>query len=220
MKTKTKNTALIIVNAVIAALVPGAWLFMALRGGGALSAQGLSSLRFFTVLSNILEGAASLWLVIELIGLMRGRREALSHRVYLLKYVSASAVAVTFSVVVFFFVPLTGVRAMYQGANFWYHLIVPVLAMAEFAVLDRFGSLSLWEAFLAPLPELIYGTGYAVNIIVNGVGEGPDTNDFYGFAANGLPAGFGIFGVVLIMSLLLGLLLRWGNRIGRKSDGT
>lgn len=217
MEKTSVRRALPIINGLIAVIVPAAWVYMAFIGhGNILSSNGIVSLRYFTVLSNILEAAASVWLLIELLRLGRGGRERISHGVFLLKFVSAAAVAVTFSVVAFFFGPLVGYGALYRGANFWYHLIVPVLAMAEFILLDRFDSVSMRETLLAPVPALIYGICYAVNLLINGIGSGPDTNDFYGFAAWGLPVGFGIFALILLLSWGLGCLLRWGSRVKRQ----
>ena len=72
------------VNLLIAVLVLWAWVSMAFRlgGHGSLSAGGLQSLRYFTVLSNLLQGGVSLTC-------------ALGRRPRRLKYASTTAVAPT-----------------------------------------------------------------------------------------------------------------------------
>ena len=61
---------------------------------------------------------------------------------------------------------------------------------------------------------LIYGAGYLGNILLNGVGEWPDTNDWYSFMMWGYPSAFAIYGGLILISLALGGLFRkWGKRI-------
>ena len=119
-----KEKIRIVWNMAIALLVFGAWLRMALAGGGLLSGPGISNLKYFTVLSNLLEGIACvLWLVLR-----KGTHRSALER---LKYTAGIAVFITFTVVAGFLGPLYGFGNMYSGANLFFHLIVPVLAVAE-----------------------------------------------------------------------------------------
>lgn len=50
-------------------------------------------------------------------------------------------------------------------------------------------------SIIAVIPTLLYGIGYAANILKNGIGEGDNTNDWYGFAVGGvksIPVAFAI----------------------------
>jgi len=200
-------------NVVIVVLVAAAWVIMSFFGAeGTLASRGFGNLKYFTVLSNILAGAASAALLVCLARVRRGAAERVPHSVYLLKFVAAAAVSVTFLVVSVFFSPWIGWLPMYRGANFWFHLVIPVLAVCEFVFLDRFDTASRRETLMCMLPPLIYGCVYAVNVIANGAGGGPDGNDFYGFAHWGLPVGFGIFAAILLTSWGAGALMRLGNR--------
>ena len=58
-----------IAKALLVLLVAAAWIQMITRAGGSLSSTGLRSLRYFTVLSNLLCGIAAL---IHLLALTRG----------------------------------------------------------------------------------------------------------------------------------------------------
>ena len=46
------------------------------------------------------------------------------------------------------------------------------------------------SALIAVIPMIVYGTFYLGNILLNGRGEWPDTNDWYGFAMWGIPRRF------------------------------
>jgi len=214
---KDRSRFLIVYNAVVFAAVLVAWTDMAFFSQeGMLSDLGLRNMKYFTVLSNVFEAIVSLALAVCLARVRRGRAARVPHGVFLLKFLAAVTVAVTFLVVALFFGLWVGYRPLYLGANFWFHLVVPVLAMAEFVLFDRFDAVTLRETAWAPLPALAYGAVYTVNVLVNGAGSDPDANDFYGFVHWGYPVGFGIFAGILFTSWAAGCLLRLGNRAGRK----
>ena len=98
-------------NVLLAIAVFGAWGRMVVSGEGTLASTGLSSLKYFTVLSNLLEGFACLyWLA---------GKGAKGER---LKFVATVAVSITFLVVMTFLGPLYGYPFMFEGANLWFHL--------------------------------------------------------------------------------------------------
>ena len=204
-------------NLVIALLVLFAWLQMTLFGSeAALSSLGLVNLKFFTVLSNLLEGIASLFYARALHLVIHGRRAHTPHLAFVLKLISAVCVRLTFLVVLLFLGPMFGHAAMYVGANFWFHLMIPLLSMAEFVFLDRNGRISMRDTLWALLPVLLYGSVYLLNVLINGVGEWPHRNDFYGFATWGVPVGILIFAAILGLQWALALLLRLGNHAASK----
>lgn len=195
-------------NLLLALMVLWAWLSMVFdpSSGALLSSRGIASLKYFTVLSNLLEAAASLLFAVSLL------RNAASRWTLLLKYVAAAAVGLTFIVVMVFLGPLYGYPAMFVGGNLWLHLLVPVLAMTEFCLSFRDLKPTGRESLLCVLSPLIYGLFYLGNILINGRGEWPNTNDWYGFVMWGLPVGLLIFLVILLATWVIALLLRTGNR--------
>ncbi|MBQ4019085.1 MAG: hypothetical protein II606_00175, partial [Erysipelotrichaceae bacterium] len=83
----------------------------------ALAARGLASLRYFTILSNLLEAIACVvWLI-------NGNEK--------IKYIAAVSVSMTFIVVMVFLGPLFGYAAMFYGVSFWLHGVVPLCAIFE-----------------------------------------------------------------------------------------
>ena len=196
MKTKIR----IVINIIIAVTVFAAWASMFVSGEGNLSSAGIASLKYFTVLSNLLAGiAAVIWIAV-------GRREE-NKRAELLKYISAAAVTLTFVTIMLFLGPLYGLPAMLKGANLWLHLIVPLFCIAEQLFLSG-TDFSAGQNLLVVLPPLLYGIGYLINLLVNGIGTWPDTNDWYGFVNWGLPVGLLIFLVILVLTWLFGFLFR------------
>ena len=183
-------------NVLLAIAVFGAWGRMVVSGEGTLASTGLSSLKYFTVLSNLLEGFACLyWLA--------GKGAKGEH----LKFVATVAVSITFLVVMTFLGPLYGYPFMFEGANLWFHLLVPAGAILEQVFLSK-GPFDRKDVLFAALPVLFYGAGYLCNILMNGVSEWPDTNDWYSFMMWGYPGAAMIYGGLILISLALGLLFR------------
>ena len=196
------------VNIFILAAVIVSWLMMALFGHGTLSENGLGNLRYFTLQSNILEGIASaVWLA----GVRRdGGAGDMTER---FKYIAAASVGLTFVTVMGFLGPLYGYPAMFTGANLFFHLIVPVASMAEIILLSDM-DYSRRDNFLCMIPPLVYGAVYLANIGINGIGEWPETNDWYLFLSWGYPTGILIFAIICLVTLLIGLMMRKLNRAG------
>lgn len=198
-----RKTVSRILNLIMAVIVLAAWLSMTFRVGkhGSLSAEGLQNLRYFTVLSNLLQGGVSL-------------AYALGRRPRRLKYAATVAVALTFFVVLLLLGPVYGYDSMYVGANFWFHLVVPVLAMVDFLFFDREGRFTLRDSLLTMLPMVAYSLFYMGNLLKNGVKD----NDWYGFAVHGPPTAARVFLVILIGNWVIALLLRWPRRERRRSS--
>ena len=169
--------------------------------GGLLSSSGWENLKYFTVLSNLLCGVvAAIFLV---------QKAKCPTWIMILKLAAAAAVMVTFLVVACFFGPLYGFGQLYLGSNLWFHLIIPLLAMVEFCLLN--GEIPFRMTFLTGAPALLYGCVYLGNILINGKGEWPNTNDWYGFMNWGMGPAMVIFAVIILTSWGIACLLRWIN---------
>ena len=186
MKKKGIKT---VINGAIAVMVAVAYLYMFFRwsNGGKFSSAGLMTLKYFTVLSNLLEGAASILCVAFYI---KGK---IPRWLGTLKFAAAVSVGLTFFTVMLFLGPVFGYGGMFMGANLFFHLIVPVVAMAEYVMNSDYPVPKLSESLIAVVPMVLYGIFYVANILINGVGEGPNTNDWYGFAFMGFPASYLVF---------------------------
>lgn len=188
------------VNLAIAVMVAAAWIGMmfALDRNQTLAARGLWSLKYFTVLSNLLAGAAALVYAACLIRLLAGRAGAVPRWVILVKYAGAASVALTLATVVLFLGPTakTGFLSMFQGANLWFHLVVPLLCVVDFCWLNPDGPLAASDGLVACLPMALYAVGYTLNLALNGfVGKDGRVNDWYRFA-------FGGWGTAILAALI------------------
>ena len=194
----------ITINAAIAGMTAVAWVQMALgwgSDGGLLLSVGIESLKYFTVLSNIFSGIVSFVVAARL---ARGRE--VTPVLLAVKLAATTSVALTFTVVVAFLAPLFGWIAMFVGANFWLHLALPLAAIIEFCLFET-GELPRGAALMATIPTVLYGAGYYINILINGVGEWPNTNDWYGFLAGGIETGPIVFAVIASATWLLACLI-------------
>lgn len=212
-----KRRLSMICNLLVAVLTLAAWFLAAFYHDpeALLAAKGFSNLKFFTVLSNLFNGLVCL---IYGLRLLRGR--PLTRRLRRWKLTATAAVALTFLIVIAFLGPLYGHRYMYRGSNLFYHLLLPLLSMLDYVLLDPGPSLRARDTLFAALPALLYGLGYTLNLLVNGVGVWPDTNDFYGFLNWGWGVGLGIFGGVVLLDWLSALLLWLPGRRSRRSART
>lgn len=165
-----------------------------------LASSGLRSLKYFTVLSNLFEAYASMmWLY---------------KKDEKLKYIASVSLSLTFITVVLFLGPLFGYRIMFIGSNFWFHLIVPIIAVMEVIFLSKY-TISKKDNLFALMPMFIYGLFYVGNIFINGVGSWPNINDWYGFFTWGYTGGVVVFFVISLATYFMGYVIK---RINNKYD--
>ena len=183
----------------------GSWVLMFRRGGDrVLSQRGIASLKYFTCLSNIFAGLVSGMTVVCLI--VTGMRALLPMWLILLKYSAAVSVCLTFCVVVVFLGPRMGYKPLFAHEQLCLHAVGPLLAVFSFLSSSFVPEMKPSAAVIAVIPTLLYGIGYAANILKNGIGEGEKTNDWYGFAVGGvrsIPIAFAII-----------LAVTWGMAAG------
>ena len=181
MSNKNRQTSEILFNLVIVILaVTGIILMLTSEAEeGALQSSGLENFKFYTVLSNVFCG------IVALIYLICIFAKKGTGKMAALKLAAVCGVAITFAVVAFMFGPIYGFANFYKRGNLFFHLLLPVTAMAEFIFVKR-KKISFRYTVFAAIPTLLYAIGYLLNILINGIGgPWPDTNDFYGFL--GLP---------------------------------
>lgn len=204
MSNKKRQTSEILFNLVIVILaVTGIILMLTSEAEeGALQSSGLENFKFYTVLSNVFCG------IVALIYLICFFAKKGTGKMAALKLAAVCGVAITFAVVAFMFGPLYGFPNFYKRGNLFFHLLLPVTAMAEFIFVKR-KKISFRYTVFAAIPTLLYAIGYLLNILINGIGgPWPDTNDFYGFLNWGWPVGICIFTGIPLTAFAVACLFR------------
>ena len=204
MSKSKQYTAELVLNTVII-LFTIAGIILMLTGKpeeGALQATGIENFKFYTVLTNVFCGiVAALYLVFILLKKDTGKLSVL-------KLAAVCGVAITFAVVAFMFGPLYGYPQFYRRGNLFFHLLLPLAAMAEFIVVKR-DRIPFRYTIFSAVPTLLYGTGYLLNILINGIGgPWPDTNDFYAFLSWGWPVGIAIFATITVLAFAVACIFR------------
>ena len=204
----------IILNFVLALVVfiIGIGMFFSESEGGRLLTSGFRSLKYFTNLSNLFAGFSSFVFAVYLLRHISDTEAGVPGSLQVLKLVSTTSVALTFFTVIAFLGPVFGFGGLFDGKNFFFHLIIPVAEILVFAFVDPIGKIPLQATFFVILPPLAYGIAYLLNTVINGIGEGPDTNDWYGFLTWGLVPGIGIFALICVLTWGFALLLRLAHR--------
>ena len=184
----------------------GSWMRMYLMGGGSLlSSRGLMSLKYYTTLSNIFAGIAA---VIMIVVLARTKSGKVPVWAAVTKFASAVTVSVTFLVTLFFLAPTMGIGGLYKGELMFMHAVGPVLAVVSFFMNRDLPEMKTSSALWATLPTILYGGVYSANIMLNGVGSGMNTNDWYGFAAAGVHTVPFVYALMVLLTYLLSHVMR------------
>lgn len=199
-----RSASEIIFNLIIAGFTVIGIILMLTRKAeaGALQSSGIENFKFYTVLTNVFCGLiAAVYLMFILL-----KKDTDKIRVF--KLAAVCGVAITFAVVAFMFGPLYGYPQFYKGGNLFFHLLEPLTAIAEFILIRR-KKIPFKYTVIAAVPTLLYGMGYMLNILINGVGgPWPDTNDFYAFLSWGWPVGIAIFATITLLAFGIACLFR------------
>ena len=199
---------------IVVLTVIGTIITLTNREEGILTVYGAENLKFFTVESNLLIGIVHL--VSFLLPTEDGRIRLWLER---LIYIATVAVSLTFVVVVAIFGPSIGYGDLFKGANLFFHLIIPLLAILTLCIFHRGRRIPMWETALALIPTVLYGGYYSLTLLLYGV-HFPET-DWYGFASGGILGSIVTASLMLLITWVLALVLRaasGGNRRGEIAE--
>ena len=188
--------------------------------GNELVSHGVENFKYFTVLSNVFWGLVAFsQLSFDILSVVSDKKiEGLESRFRIAKLIATTAVGLTFFTIAFFLWPVYKLPGMYSGSNLFFHLIVPLLAMVDFVLLEGEEKIPFKATFIAIIPTFLYACFYLANILINGVGKWPDTNDWYGYLNWGYIGGAVIFVVTILVTWLMACMLRWVSNILNKSN--
>ena len=171
--------------------------------------------RYYTTLSNVLAALIALPAMAAAVLRIAGKTAALPKAVQVLRFVSACALAVTMMTVILFLGPVFGWSGMFEGVNYWFHLVNPLLSVFSFLFLEPENRYPQRMPFTGIVQTVLYGAVY-IPLVLSGIWP-----DFYGFNMGGrwylsMPA-------VLAANLLLAWLLLLGREAvvrGLVEDGS
>lgn len=149
-------------------------------GRDSLGATGVSCLKYFTTLSNILLAISALIFVIyELKG-------TIPQWVQLLKFSGTVAATITFLTVCLFLAPMAAMKAgpkviwkFFEGNVFFLHFSGPVLGLLTFIFFEK-GAINKKWTFVGTIPTTIYSFVYLTMVVIL-----KNWNDWYGFTFGG-----------------------------------
>lgn len=184
---------------------------------GELTSNGVSSLKYFTVLSNLFNGVVAL---IYAGFQIKGKQDTTWLKT--LKMVATSAVGLTFLTVAVFLGSIYGYKSMFSGVNFWLHLALPVASIINFIFFEIGEKISFKCTLFSMIPPFIYALGYLCNILINGMGESvdglPPANDFYAFLSWGYAIGIVIACIILLATWAICIGLYYAGRANIKKN--
>lgn len=209
MKTNKKS---FVTNCIITifVLIGSCLTFFVHDEGAMLLTDGIENLKYYTVLSNVLAGIVAFMGVIRYV--QKNEIKPMSRFLTYARLVSATAVSVTFLTIAAFLGPLYGYSKMYRNANFFFHLVVPLLVVIDLLFFEEEKEYPFGATLAAAAFTFAYGAFYLINIFINGIGEWPDSNDWYGFLNWGFGAGMLIFACITLISWVISFLLRFAAK--------
>ena len=138
-KNKTKLLISAIINIITFVIVTAVFFTAFFRTpdpGAQLITTGFALFKYFTVQSNVLYALIALAVGIVQIMMMTGKLKEIPRALVLVKYVATVGVTLTFLTVALYLAPINsqGYFALFKGANFFFHFLVPVTAIVMYFV--------------------------------------------------------------------------------------
>lgn len=161
--------------------------------------------RYYTTLSNVLGALIAVPMMIGAVLRLAGKAPVFPKALQILRFVSVSALTLTLTTVVCFLGPIFGWSGMFEGVNYWFHLVNPLLSIFSFLFLEPENRVPRRLPFAGAAQTVLYGAVYYPMVL------GGRWPDFYGLNMGGrwylsLPA-------MLAANLLLAWLLLLGRNI-------
>lgn len=192
------------------------WMMSGISGG-ILSGASLSSLKLFTVDSNILLGIVAIIAAIDEKRVADGKKSSISTGTYIAKLVGTVGVTLTMIITVFFLAPTTaatyGFFASFYYSNFFLHLLNPILAIVVFLFYEQTDRISFRHTFTGIIPMLIYAVYYvSIALAHSSNGKIAEGYDWYGFFVLGTASAAIIVPILILLTYGISFVLWRLNR--------
>lgn len=185
------------------------------------SYQGFRFLIYFTNLSNVLAGIASLAALISIFLSLKNKKENKIKLVPVFYHLSATCVCITLLVVVFFLsikaqLSGEGYFSLFTGPNFLFHFLVPVLSIVDYVFFEKEPSFSFKYVFLSLVPVFLYAVFYCLDFFLH-MTNSQAGYDWYSFLGDGSILRIFLVAIAfVVITLSIGFGLYFLNRIHRK----
>ena len=181
-----------------------------------LESTKIGMLRFFTVESNMLMGMVALIFAINEIKFLKEKIADIPTKIYILKLMATTAVGLTFFVVFAYLGPIStgGIPSMLMNSNLFFHLVIPILSIINFAFFEKTDKLKLRYVIYGLIPTFLYEIYYLGNVLIH-IEEGAvsPTYDWYWFVQNGVWTAVIVAPMILAISYIISLILWRLNKI-------
>ncbi len=219
-KEKAFSMISIILNILTIAAVIGSFIYsFFLTGEEALMAKGFKSLRFYTVLSNLLLAIFSVPLLVHEIISLKHEGKNVPQYATILKFLGVTGTTITFLTVVCFLSPMEVINGgsyftMFIGSNLIYHLVAPVLALISFTIFESNSRLKFKETPFGLISVVAYAVFYILNLKFHFTTNGKDgVYDWYGFLGNDGNRSIWIVVIVMLVASYAICLLLWALKL-------
>lgn len=179
------------------------------------TSSGVDSLKYYTVLSNIVATFISGAACVRDYLFLKGKKGQFTRTFFALKLAGTTGVALTFLIVMFYLAPFNadGFFSMFYNSNLFFHLLIPLLSIIVFVFFENRNDIDFHYTFVSVIPTLVYGLFYAVNAALHtSEGEIIPEYDWYRFFYGGVWAAIAIYFVILCLTYLISFLLWKFNR--------
>ena len=212
MKNNKRFIASFIVNILIFLLVLTGVIVMITVRSDALGETNITVFKYFTFQSNVFMGCVALVYAYYQLLILLNKKDKLPHVLLVFNHVGVTAVSLTFLIVIFFLAPGYGFDKMYTNANFFFHGLIPLLAMINFMFIEKESAIKFIETLFAIVPSSLYGIVYFI-VVASLNAYGDIKIDFYMFGANGPLIGAYNFLAVMSIAYGFGVLIYFVNRL-------
>lgn len=185
------------------------WMFagLSMLDGKFLSSNGISSFKYFTVLSNLFAGIMAL-----IYSYFYKTNKKIPEVVKQFKLSSTSSVCLTLLVTAFFLVPQMGENfyKLYLNNNFFFHLVNPLLCIISYIFFESDCKLNKKGYIILLSPVILYIIFYILNIYLHeGVKNITYKYDFYGFTSGYLINSIFVVPIILFIITFISITLNW-----------
>lgn len=204
MSSKSKTVLSLILNLTVAVVTTGiviSYFFVE----SPIRTDGWDSFRFFTTDSNVLAAIAAVIVAVYDIKILRKKIDKIPHVVIVFKYIASVGMALTFSTVMAFLIPVYGPALLLGETGFHMHVFAPLATIFSIMLLEKHSRIAFAESLLGMLPIVTYGAVYFTEVLLITEQNG-GWSDFYAFNLGGY--WYITLSAMLTVSFLLSQLIR------------